>query len=250
MIVYLDILFLTEFITDGLLILATSSVLKQKISLIRGILGASIGALYKVFCTIYSINFAFVSTAVAFLMTFTVFSHQRFVSCAIFILLSATTGGIVQGLGYNGYTYASIFLISVISAPFVCDKVKDKLKLTKLRYKVEISAFGNQVKLFGFADSGNMMNIAVIGENTAKKLLGKDEILRMKNKTVGNYSLILTETVHGKELIPVFEPQKILVDGTEHKIKVGVMFSKLEDVILPREFILKEHIADVEETFV
>ena len=36
----------------------------------------------------------------------------------------------------------------------------------------------------------------------------------------------------------------------KEKIKVGVMFSKFEDVILPREFILKEHIADVEETFV
>ncbi len=242
MVVYLDIIFLTNFILDISLLLACGMIFRVHCRWYRLLLGGGIGALYAVLCASFNLRFITLSVAAAFLQTAAVYRAKHIQITAGYIGLSCAAAGVMLLFPAHGFALCVSFAAALLASVFLARYFESGIRVGRLKRKVEISFGGKSVLLDGFVDSGNRMHIAVINEKSAAYLIGKDEVLRMKEMRLGNYSLCPCRTVAGDSVIPVFEPEDVKIDGRSCALKVGVIFGTMSDeVLLPKEFIFKEN---------
>ena len=199
--IYLDILFLENFIVNRFLLSITAKTVKEKVNSIFLSLASVLGTSYLLFILIGKKSYAnniFLKIFVAFCMVFTIFRKKNIIfklkTTLIFILYSILLAGICifmqiangSGLKSNmviiNFPYKKL-LMGIIIIYFILERIvsfiRDRVILDKLIYKIDITLKNSQKSINAFLDTGNELvepvtNLPVIV--VEKNIFDKDEI--------------------------------------------------------------------------
>lgn len=176
--IYLDIIFIINFLFDFLLLLVVSILLKRSIKWYRFILGSLIGALsiFILFININSFELFIIKIVISILMILTTFGYKNIrYTIKNFIFLYFTSmilGGILYYLNiefsykqeglvfyHNGLSINFIFLIifSPVIGYFYIKQIKELKNNYNNYYNCKIYFNNNCLELTGFVDSGNKL---------------------------------------------------------------------------------------------
>ncbi len=227
---YLDILFIYNFIVNTLLLYASGYVLKLKIRWVRLVLGGCFGAFYGIFsviCYIHPFINALLKLLCAFVMVYisyrqslrgyirllcTLFASS-FCLCGIYIAFSSFTelkhseNALFLNLGYP-YIFL-IFLIFLFILNLFIESSHARIRKRELYKMVEIESNGKRVKLSGFVDTGNTLTTP---EGFPVAFVNKKYTDKIKDKKVCTLSYT---TISGMAEKEGFIPEKLLIDGKE-----------------------------------
>ncbi|BDR80719.1 sigma-E processing peptidase SpoIIGA [Clostridium tetani] len=199
--IYLDILFLENFIINRFLLSLTAKTVKEKVNSIFLSLASVIGSSYLLFILIGKKTYAnniFFKLLVAFCMVFTTFRKKNIIfklkTTFIFILYSILLAGICifmqiangNGLKSNvaivNFPYKKL-LMAIILLYLVLERIvsfiRDRIVLDKLIYKIDIDLKNSKKSINAFLDTGNELvepvtNLPVIV--VEKDIFQKNEI--------------------------------------------------------------------------
>lgn len=159
--VYLDIVFLLNFIFDFVSILGTSIILKRNTNIIRIILGSILGeltciSLFIRFNTIILIIFKIVISILIIFIVFN-FNNIRYFTTNLyyFYLIELILGGFLYVI--NNHNIFIKILLGLIFIYFFINNIK-KLKLNHNKYlSIKLDINNNTYKLNAFLDTGNKL---------------------------------------------------------------------------------------------
>lgn len=178
MVVYIDILFIENFIINCFLLTMTIRIIKQRLSLRRIFLSGGIGALYT-FCFFldkYYLLTAFpAKLIISMLLVYIVIgrkNHRESLKAwGIFILLSLCLSGVLLLLSQqqNSYSINDGFILNKLSIQYIFLAlmfsyifferaillIKDRTITSDFMYEVSFEIEGNKYKINAFLDSGN-----------------------------------------------------------------------------------------------
>lgn len=202
MVVYIDILFIENFIVNLFLLYVTAQTLKIRIRMLNIFLSAVLGSLYAV-TTIY-MNFMYLSNIpikfmVALIMILILFRKKDFwfnmKSTIILALCSMLLAGLCIfiefnknlsfSMKYGGFSYKillSALMIIYIVLHRIIVYVKDRQDITRLTFEVEIVTDDFQKKVNAFIDTGNELRepitnlpVMIVEKEILKNLNIKEE---------------------------------------------------------------------------
>ncbi len=181
--IYVDVLFIINFIIDYILLSVTSFFIKKTPKIPRMCLGSCVGALYASCAFFMPIGFILsliFSIAVAVLMVALSFGIKKasalLKNTAVFYLVSAVTAGVGFSLVFAGksgqnyainngifyadvdaYTMLFIFLVSVITIHGATGYIKKQKIKSRFLYNVTIEKNGRKICDTALFDSGNFL---------------------------------------------------------------------------------------------
>lgn len=205
MYIYLDIVFLLNFIVDYLLILGTNRLTGFPVSPIRSLLGALVGGIYGCMCMIPSLHF--LGNLLWRLIFFCLMTVVAFGNCrsawsrgAILLLLSMALGGIAAGAGVRDFFAVCLCGGLVV---ILCTVGFGGVGIGKSYVPVELSWKGRNIKLLALNDTGNVLRDPITGEQVL--ICGADvgaELLNLSEDRFSDpVSLLSMEELPGIRLI-------------------------------------------------
>lgn len=240
MTIYLDIIFIINFVLDFLLLITVSIILKRNIKIYRLILGALFGALtiFLLFINISSITLFLFKVIVSIIMCLISFSYKdikyTFNNIIYLYLVSIVLGGFLYfvnnsvsykkvGLIFvnNGFSINLILLIFLtpIILYLYIEQTK-KLKDNYLNsYNVDITFLDDKtIHITGFLDTGN--NLYDPYKKRPILVINKDLIKDYKPKFI----LVPCMTVNKESLIKCFKIKELKIDGKKitKEVLVGI----------------------------
>ncbi len=247
MIVYIDIVAITNLCLNACLLWSVGLIFREKIVWYKILFGAAVGAGYQILCMLLGIRYISLSIAAAFLQILIAYKKRHLFLTIGYISAACVVGGILFLFPQEANGLIFIFLAACIFIIYIARMFEAKIRMGRLKKQVEIGVKERYIRLEGYVDSGNKLKIAVINAQAAEYLLGRDALLCMQELRAGfDYTLVLCRTVSGEGMIPAFRPDYMRIDGVEVNLKVGVAFESVSDeVLLPREFIFKEYCKNV-----
>lgn len=247
--IYLDIVFLLNFIIDFLILYGVKVVLKEKVKLIRILLGSLVGSLTLImlFVKINSFILILSKFLISLLIILVSFGKRHFLkNLAYFYLISIILGGSFYLLDItyeegnllvfkNNYLINFIILIFgsiLIIFLFVRENIKYK-EIFSNKYIVKIYLFKKMYELEGFIDTGNRLT------DPYKKRAIILVNLKLKNKA--NYIYVPYKALNTSGVIPCLKPDKVIIDDKEFdNCLIGFSKEKFKldglSCILPNKF--------------
>ena len=227
--VYIDLLLITNFIFDFIVLLSTSIILKRSIKLTRILFGSIIGSLsiLTLFIRFNSITLFFYKIIVSFLMIVVTFKFNNskyfFKNIYYFYMISIIIGGIIyffknqfsknNGLVFfNNYSGNIIFgiIISIIGIIIYLKNIKD-LKTNYNKYiKCKLYINNEIIDVYAFLDTGNKLKDPF----TFKPIILVD---RSIIKEIINPILVPFKTLNNDGLLTCIKPRKIYIEGIGYK---------------------------------
>lgn len=246
MVVYIDIVFLENFLINYVIIFGTLLIRKNKINNLRCIFSAIIGSIYACITCVNEILFLqtfLFKTLMSFVMVFIAYNPQNIKELCkttlLFYLITFVFGGTILALLYiispknitiiNGILYCSYSLKSMIIGCLIafvliqiCFKYNKKFIQKKdLTCELEIGFKEKKTKILAFIDSGNTLlepitNYPVIIVNNLKI---KKFIDSIKKDITTQIRLIPYKTIgHQDGFIYGFQPDFINIFFEDQKI--------------------------------
>ena len=184
--VYIDMLFLVNFLLDFIVLWATARLAQIRVSPWRLAGGACLGALYSVLVLLPGLErlstfeLKFLVSLVMLLSVFAPVSWKKFGQALLFFYLVAfTMGGAVFGFVYfitgsniskalGSFTMDYLWLIVAVITAGLLGKygmpyLKKSLLQDLLKVPLEITVQGRQLKIYGLVDTGNQLVDPVTG---------------------------------------------------------------------------------------
>ena len=250
-IVYIDVLFLYNFVINSLLLYASGYALKMKINKLRIVGGGMFGAFYGIFsvvCRVHPILNAILKLLCAFVMVYIGYSQSvrgylkllctlfisSFCLCGIYMGFSSAFNveRVENSLFLNlGFPYIFIvFLLFLLILNVFVEGIYIRMRNRDLYKSVEIINDGKKVKLAGFVDTGNSLTtfdgipVAFVNEKHMRKFITKENTC--------NISFL---TITGENEKTGFIPEKFIIDGKAVKyavVPVDEDFEKNFDILL------------------
>lgn len=261
-VVYIDIIFLTDFFLDFLALLLTSAFVRQRPSLIRLMLAAAIGSVWTCFlilCSEFSKTTELLLTVfgVGSLMSLAAFSEE--ISTDFTWLLRSDASLLISSAVLNGclsFTREHLYLTDWESLVFsgavtgaivlFLTETMKKEKMGTERYSVRLYYGDKEREFTGFVDSGNRLCVPESGKPVC--LVSYRDCIGFCDKVSGGffvpYRAVGTE--HGLLFAITFEKMEIRKSGTCIKIENPVVAITKEplstvgdfNMILPEEYVL------------
>ncbi len=247
--IYLDIVFLLNFIIDFLILYGVKVVLKEKVKLIRILLGSLVGSLTLIMLFVKINSFVLILSKfiISLLIILVSFGKKHFFkNLAYFYLISIILGGSFYLLDItyeegnllvfkNNYLINFIILIFgsiLIIFLFVRENIKYK-EIFSNKYIVKIYLFKKMYELEGFIDTGNRLT------DPYKKRAIILVNLKLKNKA--NYIYVPYKALNTSGVIPCLKPDKVIIDDKEfNNCLIGFSKEKFKldglSCILPNKF--------------
>ena len=245
MTIYVDLVFLINFIMDFYILSGVKFLLKLDTKLIRIILGSLIGSLslFFLFFSLSSFFLNLLKILVSVLMVLVTFGKYKFFNRLFYIyIVSIFLGGSIylinDSLGYevnglifinNGYSINLIILL-IISPLIIFLYVYEFYKLKKkinITYNVLIKFKNKEIKLEGFLDTGNKLIDPYF--NKPIILINKKYIdLRGKKIIYVPFS-----SLNNNGLLKCISCEYILIDNKKYdKVLIGISENLKYDCIL------------------
>lgn len=250
--IYLDYVFMINFLFDFILLLGISMILKRNVSKLRLFFGALFGGLsfFIIFLNISSTLFLFLKMFFAFLMILITFSYKNFKytmnNFIYLIILSVLMGGCLYliniEIGYNhvgmlfftnGKSLNMILLIFIgLFTTLLYSKYIKKIKRESVnKYKTSIFIDNKELKLNGFLDTGN--ELMYFGKPVL--ILNKGINIDLDNKKI--YYIPFT-TLNSNGVMKCIKLDKIFIEnlGFFENVYLGISNDKFHlkeaDIIL------------------
>lgn len=238
--IYVDVLFIINFITDYFLISITSFFIKKKVSILKTILAALIGAIYASFAfflpagPILLLPLSLGVSLVMLLLAFGVKRVRLFLkSIAVFYLISFVVAGAGFGLltyfnqsfligggifyaDINAYQLLAAFLICVPLVHFTIGFLKKVRIKSRFLYDITIEKDGKTVTQTALLDTGNFLkdpvsqiSVLIAEWQAVAPLFSKESFADCIVSCPGEFTYIPCRTVNGVGGIFAFRPDKV-----------------------------------------
>lgn len=250
--IYLDLVFLINFLIDFIILFATKCILKETTKIIRILLGSIVGSLsiLLLFISLNSFSLFVLKLLLSILIILTTFGRRNFFKNFIyFYLISIILGGALYLLDIS-YTYENkglIFfsnglslniIIIIIISPIIIYLYISELKSYKNKYSniynTEIYINNKIYKLKSMLDTGN---------NLKDPITKKSVILLNSNIKINKRKFIYVpyKALNTEGIIKCFKPDRVIInDKLFSNCLIGISKDKfcLEDIdcILPNCF--------------
>lgn len=242
---YVDVLFLVNFVMDFILLLLVKKMLKCTATHGRLCLGAALGSVLTCIVVILPIPYA-IFKFILFHMFVNIFmirvglkiKHIRSFAKAYFLLYigSFLLGGILQAF-WQYVREGSLFFATVIVGYLFVSKIWDYIGMIKRieRYQCEVDLYvnGERYHVKGMIDTGNGLRdpvsnkpVSILERDIAKKILGNEKLSQVRYipyHSIGKKEGVLLALkiekmcVHGEDEHWIEEP---LIGVSEEKISV------------------------------
>lgn len=238
--IYLDLVFLLNFIFDFILLVSVNYILKRNISLRRIIFGSVVGMLtmFILFINITGLCLLLYKIIVSLLMLYITFGFRDFKyfwkNIVYFYMVSMLMGGAVSflnnqfsysnnGLIFKKHSLGSSYGIVLLISIFMFWKYMNSFKLLKNNYSnyYQCQIFfdeSNFIKVNAFLDTGNKLNDPYTNKSIILVMKEKLKDIKIRSPIYVPYNSLNN---HG--LLTCFKAQKIIIDGKEcDKFLVGI----------------------------
>lgn len=258
MTIYLDLIFLLNFIIDFLIIVTESIVLKNNTKFIKLVLSSLVGSLSLVilFINFDTIFLFIIKLFISIIMVLIAFGYKNIkyvlTNVIYFLFISILYGGflyfIIYNINYKNYELSFVknnfdinLIFLVILSPVILyiyiKQIKEKYKIS-LRVKVSVYINSKEIILNGFIDSGN--NLKDPYKNRDVMITDSKEIKNYILKS--QYILIPYETIGKKGFLKASLLKKVIVDDKVYNdILIAFMEEKIKidgiDIILNNSMI-------------
>lgn len=216
---YVDVLFIENFIINFLILSITSKFSKYKTTRTKLLIGSAVGALYIIFAFFPTFKIFFslsMKIAVSVLMIIIVFAPEKFQHffklLGIFYVISFAFGGAAFALFYftgrgnviNGTFYIRDFPLSLLISAFAVvylllsycwGYIQKKILSDELVYNVHIELYEKTVEVIAIIDTGNSLKDpitdtpVIVVEYGALKVLLPDSLSSIFEKSDGDIDL-------------------------------------------------------------
>ena len=250
MAVYADILVIINLIVDYFLLAASAAVLRIKLSVLRQLGGASIGALSSLY--IFAPNYGIFTDllfraavcAVMVLCAFGFRSTKRFLRAAgVLFLVTCGFGGVITAVWsifkphgmtvVNSVVYFNIspaVLISVSVITYLLFMLLNAIfsKTSELadRCEIIVTAEKNSITMEGIVDTGNSIkdylsgsDVIIADSEFVKALLGSDNP-QTDTRLKSRYRILPLSTVSGGGTLDGFRCDSAVISDGEHTVKL------------------------------
>lgn len=238
---YIDLIFLLNFLFDFLLLLSVSIILRRNIKLRRIILGSIFGSLtiFILFLKVNTLNLFILKVILSILMIFITFGYKdikyNFNNFLYFYTTSIILGGFLYFLEINisyknvgmyfynnslGINYIVLILTSPLILYIYIKQAKELKNHYSLTYKVKIFLKNNEViNVNGYLDTANKLvdpykkrNIILVNSKILKKYIENN-----------SYFLVPYDTVNSHGLLKCIIPSKVIINnvGIRKNVVVG-----------------------------
>ena len=227
--VYIDVIFIVNFIYDFFVFFSSSIILKRNIRIYRLIFGSLIGSLtifmlFIRFNTFTLLVFKLLLSAVIIITSYGFKNIKYFIkNLYYFYLISIILGGFLYLINNqfsynNGLIFFSGFklnmflgfILSVIGIIIYIKNIKE-LKLNYNKYTKAIIYFKNfKIDVNAFVDTGNKLKDPYLFRPI---ILVDEKIIKNKN----NVLLVPYKTCNNTGLLKCIKPEKIYIDGVGYK---------------------------------
>lgn len=241
--IYIDYIFMINFLFDFLLLLSVSLALRRNIRFKRLIFGSIIGSIttFLLFFNISSFCLFLFKVIVSVLMCLITYGYKNFsytIKNIIFLyFVSMFLGGSLyylnvefsyfhEGLIFYHKGVSINIIVFIIISPIVVYFYIKQLRELKINYsnyyKIDIIYNNKAIKLNGFLDTGNKLIDPISGKPVI--------IIEEKNiKNIDKYTLIPCSTINNTSLIKCIKPDKIFINNKQYKRQVRVgLVKKIE----------------------
>lgn len=238
--IYLEYIFIINFLLDFMILYGTKRILKKNTSNIKLIISSIIGSLstFILLINVSNNQLFIIKIILSIIMIITAFGSNNIKENILyFYLISIIIGGLIYLFDLKTNPYLNMFLITILTPFIIYTLIKEytKFKTTiKDKYVVNIIIKNKEYKLEGFIDTGNRLK---------SPISNKSVILVNLNIPVDNALYVPYKALNTTGIIPCLKPEKVLIDGkTISNCLIGISKDKFslngENCILPN--ILKE----------
>ncbi len=256
--VYVDVLFIVNFITDYILLMATSFFIRRKPTYIRLFLSSATGGIYAVLACFLAFNgyISFITSAlVAFFMVFLCYgtrsSLSLFKNTAVFYLVSLCSAGLgfslltasksinfIVGAGYfyvnlNAYTMLLVFIVSSFIIHLSLGFIKKQRLKSDYLYKVTIEKNGMRIVGTALFDTGNFLrepfsqkSVVIAEWKTISGLFEEDSLSSCVTQNPDAFLYVPCRILGGSTGLYAFSPDNITSDKLVFKSPVLVAISE------------------------
>lgn len=245
--IYLDIIFIINFLFDFILLMATSFLLRRNVKVKNMLLGALVGALsiFVLFMRINSFELFIIKVIISFIMVLITFKYKniRYTLKNIFYLYSVSMilGGVLYYLNvefsysqdglvfyHNGLSINFIFLI--IFSPIIVYAYVRQIKNLKNNYNnyynCKIYFHNDCLDLTGFVDSGNRLTDPYLHRPII--LINKKDYIY----DINEFKMVMVpySGINSEGVITCITPTKIMINN--RLLKKKCLVGLLEDDIV------------------
>lgn len=255
---YIDVLFLENFMMDSLLLLLVRKIQKLPVKRVRTFLGAAIGAILT--CMIFVLKIPIFVRGIIYILTTIVMvviglEQRHILEILRSGILLCGSAFLYGGLLYFFHTYirrASLLYLIAISIYFVvdlfCEIFLDSIKEYKNVCKVTIFTTKGTFRLQALRDTGNRLvdpvtgdPVCVIGRKTAERILDLQSNLYDISKSTmevweqEKFRYIICKTITGESLMPIVRVKKMIIHAEYEKEVVGPLIGICAEPISERQ---------------
>ncbi len=244
MTIYLDYIFIENFIIDYILIKETSQIARRKISNKKAILAAIIASCYVVFMMylkIQELNYVFCRILLVIVMVYIAFKPKEIseylkITALFFLICSINIGCLMVVMNLlnmqnsTNFLKLIIYILSFLLSKFLANHMwqiyKREIKNDDLIYNVKLKLNGKEYKYKAFLDTGNSVyshtnNLPVIFaeilDSNIVKDLEKKESFNIRTVTLSN---------EASKKAYIFEDVEITKNEKVWFVKVAVVFER------------------------
>lgn len=262
MTIYIDIIFVENMIMNTIILYAASTILKQKIKIIRLVISAMIGSIYSIVMYITQLHIyssiisKFILSIVMIYIAFKPNNFKKmFKQIVIFYLTSFVFGGVALNLIYflrpeninikNGLftgKYAlKVIMLGAIMA-FVIIKISIKIIKTKFNKNdmycnIKLKINEKQIVTKAMIDTGNLVKepitntpVVIVEESLLEEVIPKEILKNLENILCGNLENLPREIQD--EYLPKLRCIPFTSLGKENGMLVGI---KISEIIVENE---------------
>lgn len=236
--IYLEFIFLINFLLDFMILYGTKRVLKLQRNLFRLMLGGMIGSFTTVFLLIDvgGIALFFIKACFSFLIVLIAFGKKHlFENVFYFYLISIILGGGIYLFDLNT-SDSFYYLILLVGSPFLLYLVVQELvryrNTYSNKYEVFIYIKKKLYRMEGFIDTGNQLTSPFKGEPV---------ILVNLELPIDRVIYVPYKALNTSGVIPCIRPDKVIINQKEFKnCLIGFAKDKFQlhglNCILPNKF--------------
>lgn len=212
--IYIELVFIVNFLLDFIILYGTKRLLKLNKSNKRLLLASIIGSLSTiiVFLKITNIILIILKILLSFILIIVSFGKNNiFINTFYFYLISIIVGGTIYLFDLNKSLYFN-YLILIILSPIIIYLLIKELNKHRLnindKYLVEITISKKKYKLEGFIDTGNRLSSPI-----------KKEPVILVNLKI-NYNKVIYipyKALNTEGIIPCIKPDKIMINNKQIK---------------------------------
>lgn len=212
--IYIELVFIVNFLLDFIILYGTKRLLKLNKSNKRLLLASIIGSLSTiiVFLKITNIILIILKILLSLILVIVSFGKNNiFINTFYFYLISIIVGGTIYLFDLNKSLYFN-YLILIILSPIIIYLLIKELNKHRLnindKYLVEITISKKKYKLEGFIDTGNRLSSPI-----------KKEPVILVNLKI-NYNKVIYipyKALNTEGIIPCIKPDKIMINNKQIK---------------------------------